>query len=207
MGYTDKEKAAAYAREWRRAHAQKVLEDDRKRREEERERDPHAASERMRKWRVAHPDKTKIHAREQSERQKADPAYKEKQRAYQAKHLAKPGVRESRRAYTREWRREERKNFPERQRWRSLNYNYGLTREQYEVMVTAQEGKCAICRVDKPGGKGKFFHVDHCHDSDRVRELLCHGCNTGLGAFKDDSELLRAAAAYLEKHQQALTIP
>lgn len=40
--------------------------------------------------------------------------------------------------------------------------------------------------------------VDHCHKSKQIRGLVCHRCNVGLGYFRDDPELLRAAAAYLE---------
>jgi hypothetical protein len=67
-------------------------------------------------------------------------------------------------------------------------------------MLEAQGGRCAICRSDKPGGRGRFA-VDHCHSSGRVRGLLCVACNAGLGQFRDDPDLLRAAVAYLAVHR------
>ncbi len=71
---------------------------------------------------------------------------------------------------------------------------YGITAVQYVEQVHAQESKCAICQdfVDPP-------HVDHCHETKRVRGLLCGKCNRGLGMFSDSPEKLRAAADYLEK--------
>jgi hypothetical protein len=44
------------------------------------------------------------------------------------------------------------------------------------------------------------LHVDHCHQTGHVRALLCTGCNSGLGAFRDSPERLREAAAYIEHH-------
>lgn len=64
-------------------------------------------------------------------------------------------------------------------------------------MAEAQGGKCAIC---KSAGSGKL-HVDHCHESGKVRQLLCNTCNGGLGLFKDNPELMRVAAQYVEKHK------
>lgn len=66
-------------------------------------------------------------------------------------------------------------------------------------MLAAQGGKCAICESTSPGGRwNKNFFVDHEHDSGRVRALLCHNCNAGIGHFFDDIERLRKAIAYLE---------
>lgn len=89
-------------------------------------------------------------------------------------------------------------------RWRAKStgymrqYLYGVTPEQFSEMFAAQDGKCAICRTDEPGGKG--WHVDHCHASGNNRAILCHHCNLMLGNAKDDPVRLRAAADYLEAH-------
>lgn len=77
-----------------------------------------------------------------------------------------------------------------------LKRKYGLTAEQWHEMHDKQKGCCAICK--------EVFefrvHVDHCHDTGKVRSLLCFNCNGGLGNFKDNSNLLTAAIKYLEEH-------
>lgn len=78
---------------------------------------------------------------------------------------------------------------------------YGLTIEQYDALVVAQNGVCAICggttAIDKWNSGLKNLQVDHCHDTGTVRGLLCFHCNTGLGHFRDNSDLLRKAIDYL----------
>jgi predicted nucleic acid-binding Zn ribbon protein len=75
---------------------------------------------------------------------------------------------------------------------------YGLTVEALAALFTSQDGRCAICGTDEWGPKGS--QVDHCHDTGAVRGVLCTNCNNGLGRFRDDPALLRAAADYLERH-------
>ena len=72
---------------------------------------------------------------------------------------------------------------------------YGLTLGQWDAMVIAQTGRCAICELPA------VLLVDHCHESESVRALLCTTCNSGLGHFKDDPARMRAAADYIEKHR------
>lgn len=70
-------------------------------------------------------------------------------------------------------------------------------------MFTEQTGKCAICNTTEIGRKGHtHFHVDHNHETGKVRGLLCDLCNRGMGYFKDKAVLLREAAYYLEKHNE-----
>jgi hypothetical protein len=82
-----------------------------------------------------------------------------------------------------------------------MRRKFGLTIAQIDAMLERQGGKCAICRTDTPGGRGRF-HVDHCHATGRVRGLLCSDCNLGLGRFKDDTELLQTAADYIAGQKQ-----
>ncbi|MEV7952940.1 endonuclease VII domain-containing protein [Streptomyces sp. NPDC088141] len=82
---------------------------------------------------------------------------------------------------------------------------YGVTREQFDIMSAQQDGVCAICREPETalannGASTKELAVDHNHRTGRTRSLLCSRCNQGLGKFRDDAKLLRAAADYLESH-------
>ena len=82
---------------------------------------------------------------------------------------------------------------------------YNVTPQQYEAMLEAQDYKCAICGKDaadnKRGGKLDPLHIDHCHKTKKIRALLCHTCNTGLGHFKDKIDILMKAVQYLLDHQ------
>ncbi len=75
---------------------------------------------------------------------------------------------------------------------------YGITIEEYDEMLEAQNYRCAICRDKDPGGRSSRFHIDHDHVTGEVRGLLCVNCNNGLGRFKDDLLVLREAIRYLE---------
>lgn len=118
---------------------------------------------------------------------------------------------EKRKAQRDAWRQ---KN-PEKEReakhaWRRANPDYmrdanlrnvhGITLEQFRDMERLQGGACVICRTKEAGGFGRWLKVDHCHKTGRIRGLLCHNCNTGLGHFKENLSFFEAAIAYLKKH-------
>jgi len=82
----------------------------------------------------------------------------------------------------------------------TLKRLYGITPEQYDEMFVKQDGCCAICSTHFSKakiGNSKYFHVDHDHETDEVRGLLCMPCNVGLGAFQDSPNLLKAATQYM----------
>ena len=81
----------------------------------------------------------------------------------------------------------------QRKRDQQLKFMYGITREEYNEMLTGQSHRCAICtdHMETP-------FVDHCHTEGHVRGLLCHGCNLGLGHFRDNISNLQNAIKYLE---------
>jgi len=91
---------------------------------------------------------------------------------------------------------------PEKSRSRMLKRKYGITLEEYNTMLEKQNGGCYLCGDTDPGGPPttKHFCVDHCHSSGDVRKLLCNNCNSGLGFFKDNPDLMRLAANYVEDH-------
>lgn len=107
-----------------------------------------------------------------------------------AYYQANKGIwqRQDRTAYKREYHQRTRLSA----RAKRLLREYGITIEQYQAMVDEQEGRCAICRREKP------LFVDHCHVKGDIRGLLCDLCNRGLGFFGDNPVWLRAAAAYLD---------
>ncbi len=69
---------------------------------------------------------------------------------------------------------------------------YGLTPAQLDALVAEQQGICCIC-LSAPAE-----HVDHCHQTGRVRGVLCFSCNAALGQFKDRPDVMRRAATYVE---------
>lgn len=96
----------------------------------------------------------------------------------------------------------ERQMTPEYKKHRR-NYNlskaYGITAEEYENKLKHQNFGCAIC--GKPSDLfTRKLAVDHCHTTGKIRDILCGPCNTGLGSFQDDPELLKKAAEYIRKH-------
>ena len=88
-------------------------------------------------------------------------------------------------------------------RSKDLKSKYDITLDQYDEMYESQQGRCAICGTDQPGGRGNHFAVDHDHRTGKVRSLLCAECNTGLGKFKDNPDLLRLAQLYLLSHDRS----
>lgn len=89
--------------------------------------------------------------------------------------------------------------FSANQRRRKLA-TYGLTEAEYQRLADAQGGLCAICGGPPKLRKGVArLHVDHDHNTGRVRGLLCYDCNWALGKFSDSVEGLLRAVAYLSK--------
>lgn len=80
-----------------------------------------------------------------------------------------------------------------------LKRNYGIGISQYNEMFQSQNGCCAICHRHETEFT-KRLHVDHDHESGKVRELLCHFCNTALGGFNENIDRLNSAVKYLIKH-------
>ena len=77
---------------------------------------------------------------------------------------------------------------------------YGLTAQDYEQMLNEQNNRCAICGDEKTSSRflGKNFCVDHDHATNKVRGLLCHNCNAGLGYLGDSPVKLEKAMQYLK---------
>lgn len=83
----------------------------------------------------------------------------------------------------------------------------GWTVAAYDAKLAEQDGKCILCgsEPDPNGVKAASrLHADHDHVTKQRRDLLCGRCNVGIGMFRDDPVLLRAAAEYIERHRAAV---
>lgn len=76
---------------------------------------------------------------------------------------------------------------------------YGITQQDYSLLLNSQNGVCAICK--KLPSILRRLDVDHNHETRKVRGLLCSPCNQGIGLFKEDISLLQRAEIYLKKDQ------
>jgi len=114
-------------------------------------------------------------------------------RAYRCKECVAKGVREAN------------KKDPLKQKEYDLKRNYGITYSEYVTMLEAQDGVCAIC---KQPPKRLALSVDHKHEKNdkrrsslskrySVRGLLCWHCNSAIGKFKDNPDLMESAAKYI----------
>ncbi len=94
-----------------------------------------------------------------------------------------------------------RKLYPKRykhyQRTANLRRIYGLEVQEFKELLNSQSNKCAICDTTDWGTRNP--HVDHDHESNLIRGILCSQCNRGLGLFKDNIEILKKAIRYLSE--------
>ena len=128
------------------------------------------------RWRAAHPERGRLYSAAYHEAHRLE--LLEKRRKHRLEH---PEVGA---AHARRYR---------------LARKFGLSLADYEALLEAQGGLCAICRCPCP--TGKRLAVDYDHETGAVRGLLCAACNRGIGMFSDDPDRLRAALTYLETAQ------
>lgn len=87
----------------------------------------------------------------------------------------------------------------------TLRTVYGLDVRSYEEMYDSQDGKCLVCETVLTNVfrdiEASHSAVDHCHDSGRIRGLLCRMCNSGMGMLRDDTALLLKAVDYLRRNE------
>jgi hypothetical protein len=101
--------------------------------------------------------------------------------------------------------RQQRLSNPERHNDSKRKSLYGITREQYDKMKVQQDFKCAICLRSESESSIKLC-IDHNHNTNKIRGLLCHDCNKGIGFLKDNQTILQNAINYLAIYQEALSI-
>ena len=87
-------------------------------------------------------------------------------------------------------------------RLRQIYNKYKLTQDEVNIMYLSQDKKCKICGdiyedISQHGG----LYIDHCHNTGKVRGLLCRNCNNLLGVTKDNVLILQEAINYLKSHK------
>jgi hypothetical protein len=89
------------------------------------------------------------------------------------------------------------KLWSEKNRASHIKVKYGLTIDEYNAILSAQGNVCAICKRADWNGKGP--HIDHDHETKRVRGILCASCNTAIGFIKENPIIAWAMAEYLKR--------
>jgi hypothetical protein len=89
------------------------------------------------------------------------------------------------------------KKYRKNSRKLRLPKKYNITIDEYELLYNNQNGCCKIC-----GLKLEILCIDHNHTTGRVRGLLCGKCNSGIGFFNDNPDLLKNAAKYLKERKE-----
>lgn len=82
-------------------------------------------------------------------------------------------------------------------KWARIKKIYGITKDCFYKMLFAQKSKCSICSIEL---NEKNTHIDHCHDSKRVRSLLCSRCNQAIGLLDESIDRFYSAIKYLKKY-------
>ena len=78
-----------------------------------------------------------------------------------------------------------------------LKSKYDLTPEQKQTQIDYQNNQCAICQLELSDNISSDIHIDHNHETKKLRGILCSKCNMGIGMFKDNPIYLQAAIDYL----------
>lgn len=89
------------------------------------------------------------------------------------------------------------KKDPETYKWRVMKNVYGMSKEDFFDLLEKQDNKCALCGKPYLGLARRDIHIDHCHETGKIRGLLCLGCNTGLGMLGDNEAGLLKALEYI----------
>jgi hypothetical protein len=122
----------------------------------------------------------------------------ERAREYRKKNWAR--CYETRKKY----KQRNRKKVASLTRKSALKTRYGITPERYQELLKQQNYRCGICGIHEDEVSQRSLCVDHCHNSNQVRGLLCDKCNRGIGAFNDDPELISKAAEFIDAFMETL---
>lgn len=156
-----------------------------------------------------------VNAWSKQDRMKNPDKYKAWSKAFKDKNIEK--IRESGREYQKRKRYEDieasrtkeaeyREKNKERIYQSYVSKKYGLSKDETEKFFLKHGDKCTICgmpetRMSSSGNKVSRLCIDHCHDTGKVRGLLCHRCNHALGCVGDSIEVLKKAIKYLMEYR------
>jgi hypothetical protein len=93
-----------------------------------------------------------------------------------------------------------------------LKYRFGITLVYAERMLADQGHTCKICRreiefgFEKKVPRHRLACIDHCHNTGKVRDIICHNCNAALGLVKDNKTTLTNMIKYLNAHESSTTL-
>jgi hypothetical protein len=107
----------------------------------------------------------------------------------------------SHKAVTKKWQEDNRAYKSEQVREWQYRKKFGITIQEYNVMLAEQNNSCAVCERSQTDFKRKFA-VDHDHKTGKVRRLLCDNCNHALGMVNDNPIILQKLILYLEKYNR-----
>ena len=85
-----------------------------------------------------------------------------------------------------------------------IRMRYGISEEQYKAMLQHQDNRCNICRT--PFGNGRDLCIDHCHETMRIRGLLCRKCNAALGLFGENLVTLQRAINHIKQPEDSSAV-
>jgi len=150
-----------------------------------------------------HANQERVNARQREKRRANPEPVRAAVRLYRSKHL------EERKAY------QKRYNELNKDKAKVYYYQhkdgiycrvYKITVDEYNRMVEAQGGVCAVChqetRYKSHARSRRGLVIDHDHATGKVRGLLCVGCNLALGYLDDKPELCERLLSYMRKHSQ-----
>lgn len=128
-------------------------------------------------------------------------------RAWRVKQRADPAWRARQAETIKAWREANPDEWKRIARASTLRQAYGMSVDEYDALLAAQGGRCAVCEAPVADAADRRLHVDHDHAccpgkkscGKCIRGLLCKACNQGLGHFADDLERLRKAIEYLSR--------
>ena len=101
-----------------------------------------------------------------------------------------------RKSYMKQWRKNNKELIRKQKRKDALKSKYGISVEDYESMLAAQGGVCAVCG---DVNSDRRLAVDHDHETGEVRGLLCTRCNVAIGFVREDRERISKIQEYLSK--------